>query len=320
MKTSRIILALMITLLTGAAAMGFAGCGDKSGGGKSNSTGTGTSTGTSTGTNTGTGTVMGTGYIVVNLSSGEETEHETLPDLLTNDAYKTTHMVLKHIPAGSFQMGDEVGEGSSHELPVHTVNITQGFYMGVFEVTQRQWYEIIGDWPSYFTSNPDNRPVEMVSWYDIENTGGFMNTLSTLTSKTYRLPTEAEWEYCCKAGTSTSFSYGNSADGAYMWYEVNSDEGDGNETKEVGTNLPNPWGLYDMHGNVWEWCQDWYNSDYYSISPANDPQGPASDSYRVLRGGDFDKSAFICRTSYRGYGMPEFGTVYIGFRVCRSGP
>ena len=198
--------------------------------------------------------------------------------------------------------------------------------MGVFQVTQRQWYLIKGNWPSHFTTNPDKRPVERVSWNDINESGGFIDAINSLTGLSFRLPTEAEWEYAAKAGTSTNYSYGNEADGAYMWYHDNSDIGNGYwETHEVGTKLPNPWGLYDMHGNVSEWCQDWFQSDYYASSPTNDPQGPpasGSSSFptRVNRGGGLFSQAYYCRSAYRGYRNPVNRSFAGGFRVVCVSP
>ena len=250
-------------------------------------------------------------YVIIDLSTGGVTQSATISDLETNDAWKTTHLVLKRIPAGTFQMGDQTGAGYSWELPVHTVNITQAFYMGVFEVTQRQWYLVKGNWPSYFTTTPDRRPAEQVSWDDIKQSGGFMDTLSSLASMSFRLPTEAEWEYCCKAGTSTNYSYGNTANGAWMWYGSNS----GSQTHDVGTTTskPNPWGLYDMHGNVWEWCEDWYGS--YPSGTVNDPTGPGSGSYRVLRGGSWSYNAANCSSAGRTNDEPSYRNNHIGFRV-----
>lgn len=247
-------------------------------------------------------------FKIVDLMIGTITACDSVPDLLTNDDYKTTKLVLKRIAAGNFQMGDQTGDGQLDELPVHTVNITQGFYIGVFEVTQRQWYEIEGDWPSLFTTTPDKRPVEQVSW---DRCQGFLVQLSSEAGETFRLPTEAEWEYACRAGTSTDFSYGDAEDGAYMWYDPNS----GNESHEVGTREPNPWGLYDMHGNIYEWCHDWYGSGYYAVSPPDDPQGPTTGDLRVLRGGSWYVIDGICRSALRGWSPPDGWYCNKGFRV-----
>ncbi len=249
-------------------------------------------------------------YKIVDLTTGFVTDAGTVRDLLTNADYKTTKLVLKRIEAGSFSMGDETSVGEADELPVHTVNITQPFYMGVFEVTQRQWFEINGDWPSFHTTTPDMRPVEQVSWADCQS---FLTQFSAFTAATFRLPTEAEWEYCCKTGTSTNYSYGDTEDGAWMWYDANA-----TETRDVASTVskPNPWGLYDMHGNVWEWCSDWYDSMYYAVSPGDDPQGPASGGSRVLRGGGwFNCGGYLCRSANRNWGGPTIGNYHVGLRA-----
>ena len=262
-------------------------------------------------------------YVVIDLQSPYTvTNLSSVPsDLLTNDAYKTTKLVLKRISAGTFQMGDQTGAGWIAELPVHPVTITKDFYIGVFEVTQRQWFEVMGNWPSNFSISPDKRPVEQVSWYDIKDNSGFMDSLSALIGEPFDLPTEAEWEYCCKAGTSTNFSYGDIVDGAYMWYDINS----GSQTKEVGTRLPNPWGLYDIHGNVREWCLDWYSDSsenppsYYQtcndLGTVYNPIGPATGSSRVRRGGSFYNNEDNCRSSYRASSVPDGWSTRIGFRI-----
>lgn len=252
--------------------------------------------------------------MVVDLASGTVAGADALPDLLTNQEYKTTKLVLRRLSAGSFQMGDHAGEGEANELPVHAVNITSDFYLGVFEVTQQQWFEIEGDWPAYnILPGCETRPVEQVTWARCD---GFLGALSSLTSRTFRFPTEAEWEYACRAGTTTSYSYGDTADGAYMWYDSNC-----SGTNEVGTREPNPWGLYDMHGNVDEWCVDWYDENYYSVSPTNDPQGPASGTYHVARGGSWRYSEYGGRSAFRMYGEPpewtEYGNIF-GLRVAVS--
>jgi formylglycine-generating enzyme required for sulfatase activity len=259
----------------------------------------------------------GAEYKIIDLGTGGVTDAPSVPDLETNDAYKTTHLVLKRIPAGTFQMGDQVGGHDGDELPVHTVNITQAFYMGVFELTQEQWTAIVGSWTFYWPGYP-KRPAEQVSWNDINGPGGFMDTLSSRASLSFRLPTEAEWEYCCKAGTSTNYSYGDTASGAWMWYYSNS----GSQTHDVGTTTskPNPWGLYDLHGNVYEWCEDRYGSSYYSSSPSDDPMGPASGSSRVLRGGPWDAFDDNSRSAFRGSIDPAWRDYHFGFRVAAAGP
>jgi formylglycine-generating enzyme required for sulfatase activity len=248
----------------------------------------GTSTGTGTDTSTGTG------------------------DYITN----SIGMKFRKIPAGSFTMGDISGDGEADERPAHTVNITEDFYIGVYEVTQKQWYDVMGTDPSYFSG--DNNPVEMVSWNDTQD---FIDALNTLENTTvYRLPTEAEWEYACRAGSSTKYYYGDAEGtlGDYAWHRGNSDS----KTHPVGEKLPNAWGLYDMHGNVYEWCKDWYDSEYYQYCVDNgitdDPQGPSSSTSRVLRGGSWDLIAGLCRSADRLWYCLSVNYFFIGFRLCRS--
>ena len=223
-----------------------------------------------------------------------------------------TGMEFVWIPAGWFLMGCVSGEHcGGDEKPVHTVTL-DGFWMGKYEVTQAQWQKVMRSNPSRFKG--EDRPVEGVSWYDAQE---FIKNLDSQTGNaTFRLPTEAEWEYAARAATTTAYSFGNemnSLDNS-AWYNSNS----GGQTHPVGQKQPNAWGLYDMHGNVWEWCQDWYDSDYYTNSPRENPQGPASGSFRVLRGGDWGDGAGDCRSAYRGDRRPGDRGVNIGFRLLRT--
>jgi formylglycine-generating enzyme required for sulfatase activity len=277
-------------------------------------------------------------YLVVDVSGGSGAScypYESFvsaPDLTGagNLEFKTNKIVLKRIPAGSFIMGDQDGGGSSNELPTHTVNITGDFWAGVFEVTQQQWLNVVGSYPTgaqdYNNSGDNTDPVHNVSWQDIRGASGtydwpnstsmdsssFMGLLQAKTGLTFDLPTEAQWEYTAKAGTSTIWSYGNTADGDYMWYISNNAP---IGTKGVGGKLANPWGLFDMHGNVWEWCRDWYGSSYYSSSPSDNPPGPTSGSYRVVRGGGWYSSASYPRSAHRSYFTPTLRLNDIGFRL-----
>jgi formylglycine-generating enzyme required for sulfatase activity len=199
----------------------------------------------------------------------------SVPDKFTN----SIGMKFVLIPAGEFTMGSPENEqGRDSNEPQHKVKITKPFYMQTTEVTQAQWKAVMGNNPSYFKGN--DLPVETVSWDDAQE---FIKKLSAKEGVKYRLPTEAEWEYACRAGSTTKFYFGEDESklDEYAWYHNNSD----GKTHPVGQKKPNAWGLYDMHGNVWEWCQDWYGADYYKNSPAEDPQGPASAESRVLRGG-----------------------------------
>jgi formylglycine-generating enzyme required for sulfatase activity len=218
---------------------------------------------------------------------------------------------LKLIPAGSFTMGQPGGD--SGETP-HRVTLTKPFYVGVYEVTNGQWRRVMGYVPSEFMG--DDRPVERVSWDDAIE---FCRKLSALpdelkVGRVYRLPTEAEWEYACRAGTETKYSFGDDESqlSEYGWFHDNS----GRETYPVGRKKPNPWGLFDMHGNVWEWCSDWY-SDYGS-GPVTDPLGPALASGRVGRGGGWSDTAWDCRSAVRGRRGPSFRNDAVGFRLALS--
>lgn len=184
------------------------------------------------------------------------------------------------IPAGEFQMGSD--DGSADEKPVHLVRITKPFYLGKYQVTQGQWQAVMGNNPSRFKDDP-NRPVEQVSW---EDTQEFLRRLSKKAGgKPYRLPTEAEWEYAARAGSTGAYCFGNDVSQLerYAWHSANAE----GTTHPVGQLKANAWGLYDMHGNVWEWVSDRYDGAYYQQSPTDDPQGPEQGSARSLRGGSW---------------------------------
>ena len=211
------------------------------------------------------------------------------------------------IQPGTFKMGSE--NGRENERPVHSVEITKAFYMGKYEVTQSQWETVMGSNPSKFREKGGNHPVESVSWDDVQL---FLKKLNAGSDK-YRLPTEAEWEYAARAGTSSKFSFGNDPSqlDAYAWYNNNSN----GETHPVGTKRPNPWGLYDIHGNVLEWVNDFYGEVYYKTSAVRDPKGVESDKRRVLRGGAYlnnDSDLRSARRSGINAGNRFFN---IGFRV-----
>ncbi|MCJ7681374.1 MAG: formylglycine-generating enzyme family protein [Candidatus Aminicenantes bacterium] len=175
------------------------------------------------------------------------------------------------VPAGEFQMGPNSNEAYNAEEPVHRVAL-DGFWMGKYEVTQGLWKQLMSKNPALFKSR-DNYPVEKVSWDDTQE---FISRLNSRTGQRFRLPTEAEWEYACRAGM-TRDRYGNLYDIA--WYDGNS----GNKIHPIGQKKANALGLYDMLGNVFEWCQNWYGS--YSSGDVRNPSGPSSGSFRVLRGG-----------------------------------
>ena len=229
------------------------------------------------------------------------------------------------IPAGSFMMGNnwsinydesfdslEGYDDDDDEIPQHQVIISKPFYLGKYEVTQAQWVAVMGDNPSRF-SGRDN-PVEQVSWNDVQK---FIRRLNEKDGHgRYHLPTEAEWEYAARAGTTSVYSFGNDpvSLGRYAWYYGNAVK----TTHPVGQKLPNPWGLYDMHGNVWEWVQDWYNWRYYADAPDSDPKGPPSGSFRVFRGGCCYYSAVDCRSAGRDFHLSVIRSIKFGFRLALS--
>jgi len=207
------------------------------------------------------------------------------------------------VKGGTFRMGSESGE--SNEKPVRSVTLSD-FTIGKTEVTQALWQAVMGDNPSYWKGV--NLPVEQVSWDDIQI---FLQKLNQLTGKTYRLPTEAEWEYAAKGGTSsrsTTYAGSNSIDNV-AWYDKNS----GNKTHIVAGKQPNELGLYDMSGNVWEWCSDWYGS--YSSTAQTNPKGASTGSYRMIRGGSWNRSTQDCRSAFRNSIGPYYYYNFIGFRV-----
>ena len=252
---------------------------------------------------------------------------------------------MRRCPAGTFTMGcptTEVGYQSwNGEGTQHEVTISDDFYMGKFEVTQDQYFAVMGTNPSSFIEGAANNvrpttsanyPVEQVSWNDIMTaTTGFIDKINTQlatqipTGYRFDLPTEAQWEYACRAGTTTALNNGKNLINASAldsnlsevgWYYKNWGQSN-NKTHSVGALASNTFGLYDMHGNVFEWCKDWYASDYYTTAPATDPQGPGPDtgSFRVIRGGSWNLNPDSCRSAYRSSGDPTFRFSIFGFRV-----
>jgi formylglycine-generating enzyme required for sulfatase activity len=223
-----------------------------------------------------------------------------------------TQMELLLVPPGTFQMGCIMGSNQygcySWEQPVHQVTLTNAFYLGRYEVTQSQWVAKMGSNPSSFQGQADSasRPVERVSWTTIQ---------SYLSATGMRLPTEAEWEYACRAGTQTPFYNGSTDDntvGALAWYSPNS----GSQTHAVGGKAANAFGFHDMLGNVWEWVNDWYGS--YSGNAQTDPTGLVTASGRVVRGGSWGTGAYYVRSSPRGSATPGYSNGDLGFRVART--
>jgi formylglycine-generating enzyme required for sulfatase activity len=216
--------------------------------------------------------------------------------------------VMVSIQGGTFNMGSNE---SDDEKPIHSVTVSS-FKMGKYEITQAQWKAIMKTNPSNF-SGCDNCPVENVSYIDIQD---FIEELNYKTGKKYRLPTEAEWEFAARGGNnSNNYTYsGSSTLSKIGWSSENSE----NRTHAVGELRPNELGLFDMTGNVWEWCSDWYDSSYYSNSPSSNPRGPSSGSNRVLRGGGWSFTASSCRVANRNYDDPTYRYNYSGFRVVLS--
>lgn len=244
---------------------------------------------------------------------------------------------LVWIPPGRFTMGSPVNQidPSYGESPQTVVTISRGFWIGKYEVTQGEYIEVMGSNPSWFNGNRQNwppfsgkstdfgmdlsRPLEMVMWNDATNYCGKLTQRDRKAGRIpnnflFRLPTEAEWEYACRAGTTTQYSFGSNEGSPkivnYAWYADSNGLG---MTHPVGQKSPNPWGLYDMHGNVWEWCLDWYGK--YSGGTAIDPQGPASGSDRVIRSGGWCDAASSSRSARRNKYAPDRGEMCIGFRV-----
>jgi formylglycine-generating enzyme required for sulfatase activity len=230
-----------------------------------------------------------------------------------------TNMVF--IPPGTFRMGSPTNEQDrlDWEGPQTDVLISRGFWIGKYEVTQGEYLTVMGTNPSSLTGDT-NRPVEMVSWSDATNYCANQTDRERSAGRigmgtAYRLPTAAEWEYACRAGTSTRFSHGDDAGytnlANYAWYGASYGEG---TTHPVGQKLPNPSGLYDMHGNVWEWCQDWWLRSLPG-GLVLDPQGPATGYRHLVRGGSTYADAACCRSAYRIVSSPQERSGSLGFRV-----
>jgi len=232
------------------------------------------------------------------------------------------------VPAGEFLMGSPEGEPlrEADEGPVHRVRITRPFYMGATEVTQAQWTAVMGSNPSAFRGGA--LPVEHVSWHDAV---AFAEKLSAREGRRYRLPTEAEWEYACRAGSQTPFSSG----GALAPDCANCDfacagapsrdrrAAGGEKTTPAGALEPNAWGLHDMHGNVYEWCSDWYDAWYYGRSPVDDPPGGKQTSQwtaKILRGGAFYSPSWACRSAARHRDYPAYADDFYGLRLVAEEP
>ena len=269
-------------------------------------------------------------YCVIDLSGGPDATRwpvsylSSVPSGGWTDEYKTTKLILRHIPAGTFIMGDDQTNEN------HRVTLTKPFYIGVFEVTRRQWELVMNR--SYPLVGNSQDPVVGFSYTNIRGSGSgsqwptasvvdpdkssFLGRLHAKTGLDFDLPTEAQWEYACRAGTTTKYYWGDAMDDAYAWYKNNS----GSWVQPVGTRQPNAWGLYDMSGNVHEWCRNWYGERVYGT----DPVGPIPNvgCQRVIRGGCRDDGSARCASSSRTGREPSCVIVnyYFGFRLSRTLP
>jgi formylglycine-generating enzyme required for sulfatase activity len=228
-------------------------------------------------------------------------------------------MKFRLIPGGTFAMGSPAGQGSDDEHPQHKVTISRGFSLGVHTVTQGQWQQLMGTTPWQGQSNVKIGETIAATYISWEDSVQFCQRLSARDGRRYRLPTEAEWEWSCRAGTTTQYSFGDDEQQLkqYAWYGAGFFSllfGSGS-AEAVGQKSANPFGLYDMHGNVYEWCSDWYDSGYYSKSPEQNPTGPASGSSRVLRGGGWSSVPIYLRSCYRYCDAPGNRYYYVGLRV-----
>ena len=277
-------------------------------------------------------------FVCLTAVCGEKREKETGKDTAADSAKKNAPepaaksrkkitnnigMTFVYIaPTGDegFMMGSPPTEkGRYSDEKQHKVILTKGFYLQTTEVTQKQWKAVMHTEPwkgkSYVREGPDY-PAVCVSWNDAQQ---FIEKLNEKggTNK-YRLPTEAEWEYACRAGTKTAYYWGDTMDGKYCWYAGNAYDVGQKYAHEVRDKRPNAWGLYDMIGNVWEWCEDRYDEDYYDNSPQKDPTGPGTGEVRVLRAGSWNLNPRKCRSAYRNGYKPHAALDLNGFRIARD--
>jgi formylglycine-generating enzyme required for sulfatase activity len=271
-------------------------------------------------------------YMVVDLKGGTDAKSYPVSYLADEpksgwtDEYKTDKLVLRRVESGTFIMGSPEDEQERKgDERQHTVTLSKVFYIGVFEVTQRQWELVMGSNPSDFKDISDLCPVEQVSYVDIRGSGdganwpvndsvettSFIGKLRARTGKVFDLPTEAQWEYACRAGTTGAYS-GKDELGDMAWYNGNSN----GKTHPVGQKKANAWGLYDMHGNVWDLCLDWHGTYPGTVT---DPRGSSSGSYRVRRGGCWFNGASLCRAAFRFLINPHGGGA-VGFRAANTLP
>ena len=261
--------------------------------------------------------LMGCGIYRLAINGGVKKKgHPLQDDYFTN----SIGMEFKRIPVGTFFMGSPVDEKNRNpDEGIRLVEIRNPFYLGIYEVTQAQWRTVMGNNPSYFIG--DDRPVEQVSWNDIT---AFIDKLNAReeTDK-YRLPTEAEWEYACRSGTAGPFSFGNCLSTTEANYNGNYPYSGCMKGEYLGKTLPvgslraNAFGLYDMHGNVLEWCQDRYDKSTYHSNPSHSFRSPTTGMKRIIRGGGWYLPAYLCRSAHRDIYGQEYGCDAIGFRMLR---
>jgi formylglycine-generating enzyme required for sulfatase activity/truncated hemoglobin YjbI len=256
----------------------------------------------------------------------EEVNNQILEDIkktnlieIPKDFKNSINMEFALIPAGEFVMGalPTDKDANNDEHPIHKVRITQRFYISKFLTTQGNWKAIMNNNPSYYKKLGEDHPVERVSWYLVQDFIKKLNEIEKLSAKDgYRLPTEAEWEYACKAGSHTKFFHGNNSNflEEYAWFGYNSNR----TTHPVGTKKPNEFGIFDTLGNVREWCQDWYGPTFYDKSTLNDPKGPPNGDYKVMRGGSWYCVPRLTRTTQRYHHTPASKSFLIGFRLVKQ--
>jgi len=250
------------------------------------------------------------------LAPGKEQTSAAVTGGQPKEVVNSIGIKLLLLPAGTFTMGSPASEKDREDDETqHQVTLSKPFYMGRTEVTQGQWKKVMGTEPwkgEDYVGEGDDCPAVYISWDDAV---AFCKKLSDMEGRTYRLPTEAEWEYACRGETKTAFSFGDDeADlEKYAWFDGNAWDINEKYAHRAAQKQPNPFGLHDMHGNVWEWCSDWY--DDYPSTPLRDPQGPDSGSFRVLRGGSWYRGPSRVRCARRDVNSPEYGSGNGGFRL-----
>lgn len=262
--------------------------------------------------------LVGLGSLTAATAEEIKASNQSLAKELILNLGNGVKLVMVLMPVGEFQMGSPKSDDDAgpDEQPQHRVRITKPFYLGKYLVTQEQWNAVTGNKSNSLTGL--RNPVVNVSWEDCQKFFGRLNKQQNATSS-FQLPTEAQWEYACRAGGSTKYSFGDDEAklDEYAWYDVNSA---GERNHVVGEKKPNGWGLYDMHGNVFEWCADWHGNFFYAASPPDDPTGPATGSYRVIRGGNSACHALSCRSASRAGEKPARRSQFVGFRIVESLP